>query len=218
MFLAACATKFEMQPLLDLLHQEARECLNLITGVGMVETTLALTRFLEQHQGRVTGVVHFGVGGAYVRSGAGGAELLDICLADDEVFGDFGICYQDRIEPLDEQMLFREHYPLDPGLLAQAGKILQKEGLSYKQGKFVTVSGVSATGERGAMLADQYNGICENMEGAAMARVCEEFRLPLLELRAISNFVEERDLARWKLAEACERAGKAAALLLRNLK
>ncbi|MBU1454260.1 MAG: futalosine hydrolase, partial [Proteobacteria bacterium] len=213
MFLAACATEFEMQPLRDHLSQADREWLSLVTGVGIVETTLCLTRYLEQHPGRVSGVLHFGVGGAYVRPDADGADLLDICLAEEEVFGDFGICYRDRIEPLSAQMMYRQVYPLDHGLLAQAGEILQEQGLFCKQGSFVTVCGVSATAVRGTMLTEQYNGICENMEGAAMARVCEEFRLPLLELRAISNFVEDRDLERWRLAEACERAGMAAALL-----
>ncbi|MBU0944697.1 MAG: futalosine hydrolase [Proteobacteria bacterium] len=218
MFLAACATEFEMQPLRDLLSQADRGWLSLVTGVGIVETTLSLTRYLEQQDGQVSGVLHFGVGGAYVRSDAGGADLLDICLAEEEVFGDFGICHRDRIEPLNEQMLYRQSYPLDGALLAQAGKILEEEGLSYRQGNFVTVCGVSGTARRGAMLAQQYNGICENMEGAAMARVCESYHLPLLELRAISNFVEDRDLERWRLTEACESAGRAAALLLRNLK
>lgn len=218
MFLAACATEFEMQPLLDLLNPGDGEWLSLVTGVGIVETTLSLTRYLDQYQGPVSGVLHFGVGGAYVRPDGDGANLLDICLADEELFGDFGICHQERIECLSEQMLYRQRYPLDRVLLEQAGKILQEHGLIYKQGSFVTVCGVSATAARGAMLSQQYNGICENMEGAAMARVCEEFRLPLLELRTISNFVEDRDLGRWRLAEACERAGRIAALLIRDLK
>jgi futalosine hydrolase len=218
MFLAACATEFEMQPLLDLPSQADQEWLSLVTGVGIVETTLSLTRYLEQDHGRVSGVLHFGVGGAYVCSDTEGAKLLDICLAEEEVFGDFGICHQDRIEPLGEHMLYRQRYPLDVGLLAQAGKILQGEGFTYRQGNFVTVCGVSASAARGGMLAQQYNGMCENMEGAAMARVCEEFHIPLLELRVISNFVEDRDLKRWRLTEACESAGRAAALLLRDLK
>ncbi len=217
MFLAACATEFEMQPLLNLLRPQEGEWLSLVTGVGTVEATLCLTRFLEQHAEQVSGVLHFGVGGAYVCSQKGQADLLDICLADNEVFGDFGICFQDRIEPLGEQMQYRKRYPLDRGLLDSAGKILEEHGFFYRRGNFVTVCGVSATVERGAMLGKQYNAICENMEGAAVARVCEEYSLPLLELRAISNFVEDRDLDRWKLAEACECAGRATACLLPNL-
>ncbi|MCK5069525.1 MAG: hypothetical protein KAR01_03255, partial [Desulfocapsa sp.] len=94
---------------------------------------------------------------------------------------------------------------------------LHEHGLKIRRGNFVTVCGVSATVSRGAMLMRQYDGLCENMEGAAVARVCEEYNLPLLEMRTISNFVEERDLTRWKLHEACDEAGKAAAILLKGL-
>ncbi len=216
MFLAACATEFEMQPLLDLPSPGEGGYLRLVTGVGIVETTLSLTRFLEKYQGKVSGVLNFGVGGAYVFSEDNGAALLDICLARHEVFGDCGICYKDRMEPLSEQLSDRQNYFLDQVLLERAGKVLSEHGVPCHQGNFVTVCGVSATEERGSMLGRKHNALCENMEGAAMARVCEEFQLPLLEVRAISNFVEDRDLSRWKLAEACQCAGKAAALLLKD--
>ena len=55
------------------------------------------------------------------------------------------------------------------------------------------------------------------MEGAAAARVCAEHDVPLIEIRAVSNMVENRDPKKWKLSEACNRAGEAAALLLEEL-
>jgi futalosine hydrolase len=67
------------------------------------------------------------------------------------------------------------------------------------------------------MLAARFNGLCENMEGAAVARVCAEFSLPVLELRAISNLVQDRDLSRWQMAAACGRAAAAAALIIGEL-
>ena len=54
------------------------------------------------------------------------------------------------------------------------------------------------------------------MEGAAVARVCHEFSLPMLEMRAISNYVEDRDPRNWRLAEACETAAEGAASLLQG--
>jgi futalosine hydrolase len=51
------------------------------------------------------------------------------------------------------------------------------------------------------------------MEGAAVARVCKEFSLPCLEIRCISNMVEDRDQAKWQLQEACTQVGKAVATI-----
>jgi len=37
------------------------------------------------------------------------------------------------------------------------------------------------------------------MEGAAVALACQQLAVPLLELRGISNLVEDRDTRRWDL-------------------
>jgi futalosine hydrolase len=40
------------------------------------------------------------------------------------------------------------------------------------------------------------------MEGAAYAHVAARYALPFLEVRGISNVVEDRDLSRWQLDAA----------------
>ncbi len=219
MILAVAATEFEMSPFLQLLAEDS--CFTLIAGVGPVETTLRLTRYLERRDPRLGTVLNFGVAGAYlpdVPNPEGEVSLLDLCLAEQESLGDLGISFADHIEPLAENLGTSLVFPMDQSLLRQAGEILAHHGQPYRSGNFVTVSAASATRQRGTMLAARFQGICENMEGAAVARVCAEFSLPLLELRAVSNLVEDRDLGSWKLAEACSRAAGAAALLVRELK
>lgn len=229
MILAVAATEFEMKPLERLLavdggiHFEEglkRPCYTLISGVGPVETTLRLTRFLERRDPRVDKVLNFGVAGAYVADsplGWGNASLLDLCLAEQESLGDFGICFSDHVDSFAEKLGGSTVFPLDHSLLSQAREILARHQIACRSGNFVTVSAASATRQRGEMLAARYQGMCENMEGAAVARVCAEFSLPLLELRAVSNLVEDRDLSRWKMAEACSKVAEAAALLIREI-
>ncbi len=228
MILAVAATEFEMKPLVQFLALDkdisfqkgrARSCFTLITGVGPVETTLRLTRYLERRYPRIDKVLNFGVAGAYVCESLlwGNAALLDLCLAEQESLGDFGVCFSDHIEALDEQLGGSGVFPLDQPMLRQARNILALHGMACRCGNFVTVSAASATRERGAMLAARFQGLCENMEGAAVARVCAEFSLPLLEVRAVSNLVEYRDLSRWRMAEACARAAEAAALLVEEM-
>jgi futalosine hydrolase len=55
------------------------------------------------------------------------------------------------------------------------------------------------------------------MEGAAVARVCRQFSLPCLEVRSISNMVEDRNTKNWQLKQACTRAGQAAATIIKSL-
>lgn len=222
MILAVAATEFEMNPFLHLLAEdgEAPFCFTLIAGVGPVETALRLTRYLERCDSRIDKVLNFGVAGAYLSallSKGDNAEILDLCLAEQESLGDFGICFADHIEAFDEKLSASTVFPLDQSLLQQAGEILAHHQIVYRCGNFVTVSATSATRQRGAMLAARFQGLCENMEGAAAARVCAEFSLPLLEVRAVSNLVEDRNLTHWKMAEACSTVAGAAALLVREI-
>ena len=230
MILAVAATEFEMKPLAQFLAMDkdislqqgrALPCFTLIAGVGPVETTLRLTRYLERRDPRIDKVLNFGVAGAYAsanRQPWGNAALLDLCLAEQESLGDFGVCFADHIEPLDENLGASAIFPLDQPHAAPGRRYPgTATGMACRCGNFVTVSAASATRERGAMLAARFQGMCENMEGAAAARVCAEFSLPLLEVRAVSNLVEDRDLSRWQMAEACSRAAGAAALLVREM-
>ena len=184
-----------------------------VAGVGPLETAVRLTRRLGKER-KISLVLNFGVAGAYVGSGAG---LLDICLAESEVLGDFGICHADRVEPLAGQLASNAVFSLDPQYVAQASEILGKQDYSCKKGVFVTVNGVSATAQRGVQLRAAYNGLCENMEGGAVARVCAEFAVPYLEVRCVSNMVEDRNLANWQLAAAARKCGEAVSLLVDQL-
>lgn len=217
MILAVAATEIEMQPFLAELPGEAA-CLTLVSGVGPVETAVRLTRFLGRRDQSVQAVVNFGIGGAYLQpAGTQQAALLDICLAEKEVFGDFGISLAAEIIPFASALVGEIEYPLDGRLFRDARRLLAAHQLSCHAGVFVTVNAATGTLTRGERLRAQWQGLCENMEGAAVARACREFSLPCLELRAISNFVEDRQPAKWRLHEACREAGRAAALIIKGL-
>jgi futalosine hydrolase len=212
MFLLVAATESEISKARLLLPRENIDFL--VTGMGPVEATLALTRALGRAPVRYRGVVNIGVGGAFVSTGL---ELLDLCLARREVLGDLGICFDGRIDDFPPSLPAPRAFPLESGLLAAAEAILASAGIPFRTGTFVTVSCVSGTRARGDMLRDRHQAICENMEGAALARVCQAFGLDLLEVRAISNLVEARDPAAWRLREAADKVCRVAAELLCKL-
>lgn len=212
MILLVAATEMEALPLVGKMTGQSQALF--VSGVGPLETAVRLTRRLFEAKGNISLVLHFGVAGAYVGSGAG---LLDLCLAESEVLGDFGICYDESIEPFDGQLAPRGLFSLSPEYLDQAGAILGRHSYEYKKGAFVTVTGATATARRGAMLHAAHDGLCENMEGGAVARVCAEFAVPCLEVRCISNMVEDRNPANWQLAKAVYKCGQAVSLLVDHL-
>ncbi len=207
MILLVCATEFERSFLTPAAGAQV-----LVTGVGLVETTLHLTVFLTGAGLRPDLVIDFGVAGAYPD---GGAQLLDVCLARHEFLGDLAICAGDRVEPFaDGEVSVVDAVPLDGDLVARAGRLLaERGGLTPRIGNFVTVNCTSGSRRRGEVLARRFDGLCENMEGAAVVRVCRHFQVPVLEVRVVSNLVEDRDRSAWRLEEAARKAAAVAELL-----
>lgn len=205
MILVVAATELEMGPVRERLGDQARLDF-LVCGIGPVEAAVRLGAFLAAHAGRYGLILHCGVAGAYV--GAGG-ELLDICLAEREVLGDLGIEGNGRVVPFPGNLAGAIEFPLDAALCRQAAVLLP----GCRIGTFVTVNTATATAARGAALRDRFGALCENMEGAAVARVCREYAVPCLEVRVVSNLVEDRDPSRWRLNEACQKTADAMAIL-----
>ena len=205
MILVVAATELEMGPVRERLGDQARFDF-LVCGIGPVEAAVRLSTFLAAHPRRYRLILHGGVAGAY--AGAGG-ELLDVCLAEREVLGDLGIEGNGRIIPFPGNLAVAVEFPLNAALCRQAAALLP----GCRIGTFVTVNTATATAARGAALRDRFGAICENMEGAAVVRVCREYAVPCLEVRVVSNLVEDRDPSRWRLNEACRKAAEAMAVL-----
>lgn len=218
MILAVAATEIEMAPFLVESNALALPCQTLVTGVGPVETAVRLTRFLCESQEPFDAVIHFGIGGAYILPDQIlQPELLDICLAEQEVAGDLGICLEDSMEYLDSSLTGEIVYNMDTSLLKQCRTLFDQFGIKYHSGIFISVNSITGTRARGEMLRSKWDGLCENMEGAAAARVCGEFSLPYAELRCISNYVEDRDPSTWRLQDACKKAAHTAIQLIEGM-
>ena len=213
MILAVAATQMEIDALWRCLAPETSDMDFLICGVGPIEAAVRMGRYLSKQHQKIKLVVHFGVAGAYFN--ARKIQLLDICLAESEVLGDFGICYADRIEYFTSDIASSQQFSLDGLWLKRVEQYLIKNH-KYHRGTFITVCGTSGTRARGEVLAATWDGLCENMEGAALARVLTDYQIPLVELRVISNFVTDRDLSSWRLREAVEKSGEVTAQIIKE--
>jgi futalosine hydrolase len=205
MNLIVAATPKEISPFVTALEtcQNAR---TFVSGAGCLETSLNLSRFLSSADAAgISRIIHVGIAGAFQHSGIG---LLDICVAKEEIFADFGVCYDGRIEDLDFPGCPANHLRLDAALLREVSLFFEKAGMRISSGPFLTVNCASGTGKRGDYLQKKHQALCENMEGFAVARVCQEFHLPCLEVRCISNFVEDRKQSNWQIDAACEKLGR----------
>jgi futalosine hydrolase len=193
-----------------------------VTGIGAVNTAHALTKHLAGNQAPSL-VVQTGVAGAFVPADVPVGAVL---LADTEIYGDLGVLTPQGWFPMEEigiplveaslsQPARFNYFPLDPRLVdraeAAAGNLVERTG------KFLTVSQVTGVRAVGDMLYKRFGALCESMEGAAAAHVCAMHGVPFLEVRGVSNLVEDRDRGKWRLVEAANAAQTAVLKILENL-
>ncbi len=187
------------------------------SGIGKINAASAVTALLETIKPEA--VIVTGCAGAYPGSSL---EVGDLALASEEILADEGVITPQGFTdfaalgfPLLEHggPLMEQRFPADPHLSASARPLIEaaviKAGAKLATGPFVTVSTCSGTDQAAQAMVERTGGICENMEGAAVAQICRLYEVPFFELRGISNRVENRDLDRWDLPAGAKIAQRA---------
>jgi len=181
-----------------------------VTGMGKINAAASTAVIIERHAPAL--FITTGCAGAFPESCLAVGDLalasVEIC-ADEGVltstgwlsYGDIGIPAVER-----KGKRYFNEFPLSLSVAEQAVRLAAALGIQLTRGKFVTVSTCSGTAKRGQELHERFGAICENMEGAAVAQVALRYGVDCLEVRGVSNLVEDRDLARWNIPLAAERA------------
>jgi len=186
-------------------------------GVGKVNAAHSATLMLENYD--IDVLILLGIAGAYT------GAIGDIAVAESENYGEEGVLTKEGwssmevISPLlkNEKEYFNT-FSLDLKLSQIAVKVSANLGFNVTSGNFVTVSQCSGTRESGELMRKRFNGICENMEGAAVAHICALYGIPMVEIRGISNIIEERDLRKWNIPLAASNVNKAVSEFIKRLK
>jgi futalosine hydrolase len=189
----------------------------IISGMGKVNAAHAATVLLERFSPRL--VILFGVGGAYPSSGL---KVGDVAAAEIEIYGDEGVLTPEGFRETDfigiplleksGKRYFNEFPLLSPPL-----SLGSRKDAEVRFGPFVTVSTCTGARERAEELEKKLGAICENMEGAAVAQICTMYDTMLIEIRGISNIVEDRDKRKWDLGLASARSQELVVELLKDL-
>ena len=194
----------------------------LVTGMGAVNTAHALARaFALDGEPRL--VIQTGIAGAFVPAEV---PVGSVVLAGEEVYADVGVITPDGwlsaeaigipLVPASERQPARfNHFPLDASLVQRAAAVCGP--LIARTGRFITLSQVTGVRALGDELYARFGALCESMEGAAAAHVCALHDVPFLELRGVSNLVEDRDRSKWRIKEAAEAAQRATLRLLEHV-
>lgn len=216
--LIVAATAAEIGPLLAALERRSnsdgrlRSCTRanheidvLTTGVGMVATAAWSSRVLAVREYDVA--LNLGVCGSFDREIAAG----DVVHVISEELPEMGAEAGDGFLTLhDLQLLARDDFPFRDGRLMNAEPPTMGALQQLRRVHGITVNTVHGRDSSIAAVRRRCEPQVETMEGAAFMYSCLIRGTPFAEIRAVSNVVEKRNRAAWKLGEAIDNLNSAA--------
>ncbi len=177
----------------------------LTTGVGMVPTSAWATRALVRSRYAVA--LNFGVCGSFDRTLAPGQVVHVVSDVFAEIGAEDGDAFLDlaALNLAGEDLVTNEHPPGNAAL----------DALPHVTG--ITVNTVHGNERTIAAIVDRLHPQVESMEGAAFMYACHINDTPFAQVRAVSNAIERRNRAAWKLQDAVAALGRTALEILSTL-
>lgn len=169
-----------------------------ILEVGILPFATALCSLLYQNRYRT--VLQMGIAGAFFESSL---AIGDVVRVDTETIGDQG--FQDidgsfhpwPLRPSKEN-------PYSGGDLMRAPSCIK----ALKGVRGLTVNTCTGTSTLALSRRNLFNADVESMEGASFFALCSVFGVDAYQVRAVSNYVSERNKVSWRVEEALHQLKK----------
>ena len=167
-------------------------------GVGMLATAVSLSRLIVEEKPDL--IIQAGIAGTFDPK----TPLGKLVVVKDETLGDMGVEEDGRWKDIFDLRLEKSSYhPFEKRRLPNPW-LAQFNLLKLPEVSAITVNEVTTRADRMEQLVKKYNQHTESMEGAALHYVCREANIPFIQVRAISNYVGERNKEHWKIKEAID--------------
>ena len=151
----------------------------LITGLGVLETTLELTKKLAFNSYDL--VINAGIAGSFDNK----IKIGDVVEVTEDILSELGY---------EENKTFFEFKNF-----SVPNKFTVDSKTDLLKVKSITVNTVSGNTSTIKKIKKRLSPDIETMEGAAVFRVCNDFNIPCMQIRSVSNFVGERNKKNWNI-------------------
>jgi len=170
----------------------------LISGIGMVHTSYHLTKALKRKNYDL--VINTGIAGSFNPH----LQIGEVVIVEQEVFGDLGIENSYNFESLFESgFLNKDEFPFNDGkMICDLPEIIKTNPIRKVKG--LTSNTAHGNQVNIYKLINKFEADIETMEGAAFFYVCLMEKVDFIQIRSISNYVENRDTSKWNIPLALE--------------
>jgi len=168
------------------------------TGIGMLASGVRLTQLATTYKPDL--IIQMGIAGSYSKT----EPLGKVWVVSSESIADLGVRENGVFKNLfetgllkDNEAPFKKRKILNPA-------IKKVNLLKSTTATAVTINEISTSPRRIKEIIAAYSPVLESMEGAALHYVGCITKTPFIQIRAVSNYVGERNKAKWKLKESIE--------------
>ena len=168
------------------------------SGIGMLAASFALTKLAMEDKPDL--IIQVGIAGTFDTS----QTLGSVVVINEETIGDLGVEEDGKWKDLFDLKLEKSSYhPFEKRKLPNQW-LTKYNLLGLKEVIGITVNEISTNQERIQKIIKKYNPTIESMEGAAVHYVARETNIPFIQIRAISNYIGERDKSNWQMKLAID--------------
>ena len=166
------------------------------SGVGVLSSCFSISKMAFLQKPNL--IIQTGIAGGFNKE----MNLGKVVIIKDEFIADSGAEENGKFHDLFDLNLLQENsFPYSHRRLRNP--YLEKWNLlSLDTAIGVTVSEATTNPVRIGQLKVKYNAQSESMEGASLHYCCLQLGVPFLQVRAISNYVGERNKSNWRFKES----------------
>ena len=218
--LLVAATIAEVTPFFKKIGQEYQDTFEyldhefdvLVTSVGMVATAYEVGRQLATKTYDLT--INIGLAGAFNKQ----LLLGEVVYVREEHISELGAQDDAKFLSVFEMGLIDPNSsPYEEGVLHPYLDEVNFRNWGFTKVKAITVNKVHGKESTIERTIQQYNPDVESMEGAAFFYASTKAKVPAIQLRAISNYVEKRNRDKWEIKLALRNLAEALKITIHKL-
>ena len=157
--------------------------------------------------------INLGICGAFNKN----LKIGEVVHVATDKFSELGVEDGERfLSLIDIDLLEESDYPITEGELKN-NFLLPDEVRKLQQVKGITVNTVTGMEETISSVKHRFNPDVETMEGGAFMYACLKENVPFFQIRAISNYVTQRDKSQWNIPLAVKNVNETVLGILEKL-
>jgi futalosine hydrolase len=171
------------------------------TGIGMLSTAINLSKIIYTQKPNF--IIQAGIAGKFQNKNAT-ASLGEVVTVYKEIIADLGVQENGKWKDIFDLYLAKKNNNPYSNKSFYNNDIVDNNLLQLSQVSAISVNQISSCDKMIQVISQKYNPTIESMEGAALHQTCNAHNIKYIQLRAISNWVGERDKLKWELKNSID--------------